>query len=86
MIFKKTATCNAQPTIYNGTAYLHDTQLVMRNDEMYETCDIHNYYFYYKIKKEEQHYVKCTVPRFALLHEFTHSDPPCKKQPYSPLE
>ena len=33
MLFKKTTTYNAHPRVYNSTAYLHDTQLVMRNDE-----------------------------------------------------
>ena len=47
MLFKKTTTNNAYPRIYNSTAYLNDTQLVMRNDEMYETCDIHNYCMFY---------------------------------------
>ena len=51
MLFKKTTTYNAHPRVYNNTAYLHDTQLVMRNDEMYETCDIHNYYLLYIAKK-----------------------------------
>ena len=37
--------------IYNSTAYYHDTQLVMRKDEMYETCDIHNYCMLYTTKK-----------------------------------
>ena len=53
MLFKKTTTYNAHPRVYNSTAYLHDTQLVMRNDEMYETCDIHNYYLLYMHCEEE---------------------------------
>ena len=36
MLFKKTTAYNAHPRVYNNTAYLHDTQLVMRNNEMYE--------------------------------------------------
>ena len=37
---------------YNNTAYLNDTQLIMRNDEMNETCDIHNYCMLYTTKKK----------------------------------
>ena len=42
MLFKKTTTYIADPRVYNNTAYLNDTQLIMRNDEMNETCDIQN--------------------------------------------
>ena len=52
MLFKKTTAYNADPRIYNSTAYLNDTQLIMRNDEMNETYDIHNYCMSYTMKKE----------------------------------
>ena len=52
MLFKKATTDNADPRVYNNTAYLNDTQLIMRNDEMNETCDMHNYYMLYTTKKE----------------------------------
>ena len=65
MLFKKTTTYNAHPRIYNSTAYLHDTQLVMRNDEMYETCDIHNYYLLYIAKK--RHGLVLIEPNVTVL-------------------
>ena len=47
MLFKKTTTYNAHLRVY--IIVLHDTQLVMRNDEMYETCDIHKLLFFIQI-------------------------------------
>ena len=52
MLFKKTTTYNADPRVYDNTAYLNDTQLIMRNDEMNETCDIHNNCMLYTTKKK----------------------------------
>ena len=50
MLFKNTTTYNAHPRVYNNTAYLNDTQLIMRYDEMNETFDIHNYCMLYTTK------------------------------------
>ena len=52
MLLKKATTYNADPRVYNNTAYLNDTQLIMKNDEINETCDIHNYCMLYTTKKE----------------------------------
>ena len=52
MLFKKTTTYNAHPRVYNNTVHLNDTQLIMRNDETNETCDIHNNCMLYTTKKK----------------------------------
>ena len=52
MLFKKTTTYKADPRVYNNTAYLNNTQSIMRNDKMNETSDIHNYCMLYTMKKK----------------------------------